>query len=180
MHKHSKKKKQANINKPIRLGYLASKFRDWPSSPSSALGFQTRSVTSGFISYFGSVGSILCHWAFKASTLSVKMIVHLYLLFFFFFINHFICWHLKWYPPFLGTPPYTPHPIPLLSLHFASLTVLLHPLTHSCLTTLASPYAGASRLHRTSPTLMSDKVILCYICIWSHGFLHVYTLWMVI
>ena len=37
----------------------------------------------------------------------------------------------------------------LSSLPFTSMRVLLHPLTHSCLTTLASPYAGASSLHRT-------------------------------
>ena len=71
--------------------------------------------------------------------------------------------------PFLVFPPQPPHPISL-SLPFASMRVLLHPLTHSCLTTLASPYTGASSL----------KAILCYICTWSHGFLHVYTLWLVV
>jgi hypothetical protein len=34
------------------------------------------------------------------------------------------------------------------SLPFASMRVFLHPLTHSCLSTLTSPYAGASNLHR--------------------------------
>ena len=48
--------------------------------------------------------------------------------------------------PFLVSFPQTLHPIPLF---FASKRVLPHPHTHSCLTLLASPYAGASSLHRT-------------------------------
>ena len=48
--------------------------------------------------------------------------------------------------PFPVSPPQFPHPIPL---PFASMRVLLHPLTHTCLTTPASPYMGASSLHRT-------------------------------
>ena len=51
--------------------------------------------------------------------------------------------------PFLVTPPQTHHLIPHLPSPFASTGVLLHPLTHSHCTTLASPYAGASNLHRT-------------------------------
>ena len=44
---------------------------------------------------------------------------------------------------FLATLPPTPsyHPLP-----FASMRVLLYPFTYSCLTPLASPYAGASNL----------------------------------
>ena len=34
-------------------------------------------------------------------------------------------------------------------LSFTSKMVLLHPHIHSCLTLLASPFSGASRLHRT-------------------------------
>ena len=76
--------------------------------------------------------------------------------------------------PFLITPLQTSYPIPLLSFPFASMRVLLHPFTHSHLTTLTSPYAGAP-----SPPalpLMPEKAILCYICIWSHGSLHGYSL----
>ena len=52
--------------------------------------------------------------------------------------------------PISDFPCYKPLiPYPLLPLPFASMRVLLHPLTHSCLTALASPYAGASNLHRT-------------------------------
>jgi len=42
-------------------------------------------------------------------------------------------------------------PIPSLSppILFASMRVLFHPLTNSCLTALASPYAGALNFHRT-------------------------------
>ena len=49
--------------------------------------------------------------------------------------------------PFPVTPTQTPYPIP--SLHFASMNVLFHPLRQSHLTALASPYAGASSLHRS-------------------------------
>ena len=42
--------------------------------------------------------------------------------------------------------PQTPIPSSLL---FASMMVLLHPLTHSHLTPLAFPCTGASSLHRT-------------------------------
>ena len=51
--------------------------------------------------------------------------------------------------PFLVIPQQTLILFSLSLLPFASMRVLLHPLTHSCLTALASPYAGASSLHRT-------------------------------
>jgi hypothetical protein len=57
--------------------------------------------------------------------------------------------------------------------------VLPYPSTYSCLTALAFPYAGASSLYRIKDlpvSLMPDKAILCYICSWSHGSLHVYSL----
>ena len=76
--------------------------------------------------------------------------------------------------PFLVTPPQHLILPPLSLLPFASMRVLLHPFTHSHLTTLTSPYAGAP-----SPPalpLMPEKAILCYICIWSHGSLHGYSL----
>ena len=43
--------------------------------------------------------------------------------------------------PFRKTPHFTPLP--------ASRRVLPNPLTHSCPTSLAFPYAGESSLHRT-------------------------------
>ena len=66
-----------------------------------------------------------------------------------FLINHFIHLHFKWYPH--SWLPLYNHSIPFLFflLHFASMRVLLLPLTHSCLIPLASPYTGASSLHRT-------------------------------
>jgi hypothetical protein len=45
--------------------------------------------------------------------------------------------------PFQATPPQASHSIPPFPLLFSSMRVLLHPFTHSHLTTLASPYAGA-------------------------------------
>ena len=46
---------------------------------------------------------------------------------------------------FLVSPLQTTHPIPL---PFASVRVLLYPLTDSNFTPLASPHAGAWSLHR--------------------------------
>ena len=64
----------------------------------------------------------------------------------FFFKNSFICLHFKWYPPSLVPlhtfPSHLPTP-------FASMRMLLHPLTHSCLAALASCYARVPNLHRT-------------------------------
>jgi hypothetical protein len=78
--------------------------------------------------------------------------------------------------PFPVSPLKTPNLIPL---PFAFMRVLLYPLTSSWLTTLSSLYIGASSLQQdTVPSLLllSDKAILCYLCIWSHGSLHVYSL----
>jgi hypothetical protein len=51
-----------------------------------------------------------------------------------------------------------PIPFPFFPISFVFMRVLLHPFTHSCLTTLTSPYAGASSLPPLP--LMSDKAIL--------------------
>lgn len=67
-----------------------------------------------------------------------------------------------------GLPSTTSIPSPPLCLYEGS-----YPLTHSCLTLLALPDAGTSSLPPLP--LMSDKVILCYICSWSPGSLYVYT-----
>ena len=48
--------------------------------------------------------------------------------------------------PFPVSSLKTPYPIPLYT---ASMRVLYHPPTHSCLTALAFLYPGASSLHRT-------------------------------
>lgn len=50
------------------------------------------------------------------------------------------------FPPFPVSPLETPYPI--FPPH-SSMRVLTHPPTHSCLPTLAFPYTGAWRLHRT-------------------------------
>jgi hypothetical protein len=82
--------------------------------------------------------------------------------------------------PFPVLPPWTP----LYNITPpASRRVLPHPFTHSCLPDLAFPYTGASSLHKLSQDqgplllLMPDKDILCCVCCWSHGSLHVYTGW---
>ena len=65
--------------------------------------------------------------------------------------------------PFPVTPPPTLSLIPLLPLPFASIRLLLHPSMYSHVTSLSSPYTEAS-----SPpplALLSDKAMLCYICI---------------
>jgi hypothetical protein len=58
--------------------------------------------------------------------------------------------------------------------------MLSHSPTHSCLTAIAFPYSEASSLHRTKGPLLSlmpDKAILCHICNWSHGVLHIFGWW---
>ena len=71
--------------------------------------------------------------------------------------------------PFTDTPlqPLIPYP---------SVRVLLHHLfTHCCLTTLC--YSFNPPQDQGSPLLlMSGNAILCYTGIWSHEFLHVYSL----
>ena len=52
--------------------------------------------------------------------------------------------------PFPGTPPQPPQTHPPLPLPFASMRALLHPIT------LASPYTGASNLHRTKASPPMD------------------------
>ena len=49
--------------------------------------------------------------------------------------------------PFLVSSPQTPSHRPS-PLPFASVRMLLYPLTNSCLASLASTYTGASNLHR--------------------------------
>ena len=64
-------------------------------------------------------------------------------LFFDFFIIIII--YISNFIPFSGFPvqtPYPPHP------HSASVSVLSHPHTQSCLMVLAFLYTGASSLHR--------------------------------
>lgn len=70
-----------------------------------------------------------------------------------------------------GLPSTTSIPSPPLCLYEGS-----YPLTHSCLTLLASPYSGASSLPPFP--LMSDKTILCYVS----GVLvpSMYTPWLVV
>ena len=48
--------------------------------------------------------------------------------------------------PFPVSPPQTPY---LLLPNPASIRVLPHLPTHSCLSTIAFPYPGSSSLHRT-------------------------------
>ena len=79
-------------------------------------------------------------------------------------------WFLLHSPPILSA---------LSSFPFASKRVLLWPLTYSRLTALASPYTGAFKSPQDQGPrlpLMPEKAILCYIYIWSHGSLYIYSL----
>ena len=78
--------------------------------------------------------------------------------------------------PSLVIPSHALQPIPLHSLPFACMRVLLHPLPSHC--SSIPLYWGIKSLQDQGPPLLliSDKVILSYICIWSHGSLHIYTL----
>jgi hypothetical protein len=94
----------------------------------------------------------------------------------FFFINHSIHLHLKWYPtsqlPLQQAPtPHLPSPLPL-------------PLWRYSPTNLFCPNVPTSPLHlgiklpwvQGPPLpLLSDKAILCYICFWNHGSLQVHS-----
>jgi hypothetical protein len=67
---------------------------------------------------------------------------HFILIFIGYFIYlHFNCCHTFWSPLCKSLIPAPSH----LSLR----ELLLHPLTHTCLTALGFPYTGASSLHRT-------------------------------
>ena len=73
------------------------------------------------------------------------------------------------------SPLETPYPIPPPPVF---MRVLTHPPTHSSLPTLAFPYwdIEPSQNQGLLLPLMSYKAILCFICSWSHGSLHVYSL----
>lgn len=66
------------------------------------------------------------------------------------------------------------HSILPMPLSLASMREPLHSHTYSRLTTLTSPYAGTSNLHRTRGLL--SHWCQWKPCIWSHGSLHVYSL----
>jgi hypothetical protein len=89
----------------------------------------------------------------------------------YFLYLHLKCYPLSWFP--LQKPFFCIHHCP------TSMTLFPHPPTHP----LPLPCPGIS-LHWVIELpqdpgplllLMSDKAILCYICGWSHGSLHVYS-----
>ena len=60
-----------------------------------------------------------------------------------------------------------------------SMRVLPHPHTHSHLTVLESPEGWGMKPPQdqaSSLLLMPDYAVLCYICSWSHGSLHMCSL----
>jgi hypothetical protein len=88
--------------------------------------------------------------------------------------GYFIYLQFKCYPPSLF-PLHKPG-LPFPSPYFYEGAHPRHPLHF---TALALPCTGASSLHRTKglpSQLMPNKAILCYICNWSHGSLHVFSL----
>ena len=77
----------------------------------------------------------MCWMSLISISFSFFIFIYLFICLFI-FINHFIHLHFKWYPSFRLPLHKLPHP---KTLPFASMRVLLCPLTHSHLTTLASP-----------------------------------------
>ena len=80
-------------------------------------------------------------------------------------------------------PPQVPTINPttsLFSLPFASMRVLIHPPNHPLPPQHSSIciYWGMKPPQDKGPSfpLMSDKAILCYLCIWSYGSLPVHSL----
>jgi hypothetical protein len=97
---------------------------------------------------------------------------------FWIFITYFI--YFSNIIPFLRFPSKTPYPI-LPSP--TSMRLFLHPPTHSLPPSLPpaslfwhSTTLGHWALQDQGPLLPLRSYILCYICGWSHGSLHVYTL----
>jgi hypothetical protein len=77
-------------------------------------------------------------------------------------------------PHFLVSPMETPHPFCTLP---ASMRVFLQPPIYFSFLLLHSPTVGHQAfIGPRASSLMPDKSILCYICGWSHGSLHVYSL----
>jgi hypothetical protein len=76
--------------------------------------------------------------------------------------------------PFLDSPLETLYPI----VSPASTGVHSHPPTHSHLPSLAFPTLGNEPSQNQWPLLplRANKATLCYMCSWSHGSLHVYSL----
>ena len=71
--------------------------------------------------------------------------------------------------PFPLSPPHTHHPIPLSSLP--------PPTPDSHCSGIRLQWGIKPPQDQGPPLpLMPDKAILCYICSWSNGCLHVYTL----
>ena len=89
----------------------------------------------------------------------------------FFFTGYFIYLHFKCYPLFLVSPQESPYPI---APPPDSLRVFPHPLTHSHLPHPGIPLHWGiepSQDQESLLSLMPNKVILCYICGWSHRWL---------
>ena len=97
----------------------------------------------------------------------ISFFVHFYWLFYLF--------TFEMLSPFSLSLQKTLYPI---SCPSASMQMLTYSPTHSCLIALAYPYLGSLSLHRVKglPPIVPDKVILYYICSWSYGSLHVYSL----
>jgi hypothetical protein len=101
------------------------------------------------------------------SYLFICLFIYLY------FIGCFICLHFKCYPLSWFTPQKLPIPSPFLLLLWGCAPTEPH-------TPVSSPSHSSTLGHRafTEPLLplLPEKAILCYICGWSHGSLHVYSL----
>jgi hypothetical protein len=81
-------------------------------------------------------------------------------------------------PSFPSTTTHTVPPSPPLGLYEGAPPPTL-PLPPHCSSIslcwrIKPPYIGPRIIHHLP--LMPDKAILCYICSWSHGSLHVYSL----
>jgi len=105
--------------------------------------------------------------------------LHTFFSFFSFsFIGYFLYLHFKYYP--LSWFPHWKNPQSHPTHHLPSWgRSPIHGPTPSYLPALAFPHTGASSLPRTkglSSHWCSTRPIVCYICGWSHGSLHVYSL----
>jgi hypothetical protein len=77
--------------------------------------------------------------------------------------------------PFLVSPLQTPYPVPPPSCFYECATPPTQPLPPHCSSIPLHWDTEPSQDQGPPLPLMPDKAILCYICSWSHGSLHVYS-----
>jgi len=90
----------------------------------------------------------------------------------FIFLGYFMYLHSKCYP----LPPPSPVPLPPSPCFYENVSTTTHPLQSQCPGITLHWGNEPSQDQGLFLQWMLDNAILCYICDWSHGSLHVYSL----